>query len=94
MTAYYVRLKGKVWGPFSFDHLKSMQGQGRLSAFHEVSQDRVTWTPVSSVPELAPPKPAPPPPVLAEAVAVHRAVPVAAQPRHNTYDDPEPAAPA
>ncbi len=56
MADYFIRLKGKVWGPFALDQLKTMQGQGRLSAFHEVSQDRVIWTPVSASPELAPPQ--------------------------------------
>lgn len=53
MQTYFVRLKGKVWGPFSLGQLKTMQGQGRLSSFHEVSADRQSWTAVSAVPELA-----------------------------------------
>lgn len=39
----YLRLRGKVTGPFSQSDLQRMREQGRLSAFHEVSLDQQSW---------------------------------------------------
>ena len=74
MEPSYIRLKGKVWGPFSIDQLKAMQAQGRLSSFHEVSSDRLVWIPVAEVPELGAIQTPPPlPPPLPVGAPVHAA---------------------
>lgn len=49
---YYIRLRGKVLGPFTLEQLQGLRDQGRLSPFHELSQDRVQWVAASSVTEL------------------------------------------
>jgi hypothetical protein len=81
---FYIRLKGKVWGPFSMDQLKTMQVQGRLSSFHELSQDRRTWVPVFETPELGTKRPA--------ASSAPRAVPVASAVAASPSAEPPPLA--
>src|SRR5262245_17791727 len=39
----YLRLRGKVSGPFTRAQLVRLREQGRLTAFHEVSADGVRW---------------------------------------------------
>lgn len=41
--AYFIRLRGKVFGPFNTDRLRSMQSRGQFSRLHEISADRVNW---------------------------------------------------
>jgi len=50
----YVRVRGKVTGPFGFQQLKSLRDRGQFRRFHEVSEDRKSWTPASSIAELFP----------------------------------------
>jgi hypothetical protein len=92
VQAYYIRLKGKVLGPFRLDQLRTMQAQGRLSSFHELSQDRQSWVPVSEVPEFRTKRPV--------SSSVPRAIPVAgavtassvaARPPEEDVEDDEPA---
>ena len=42
-TGYYVRIRGRVSGPFEVDQLKSMIQRGRFSRAHEVSDDGTDW---------------------------------------------------
>jgi len=56
---YLVRNRGKVSGPYSFAHLKSLRAQGRLARFHEISEDGQTWAAASTLVEIFP---APTPP--------------------------------
>ena len=51
-TRLYVRIRGRVIGPFNFHQLKSLRDRGQFRRFHEVSQDGVHWAPASSLPEL------------------------------------------
>jgi hypothetical protein len=46
---YFVRVRGKVLGPFGVPQLRSMRDRGQFRAFHEVSEDRRTWTSASSL---------------------------------------------
>jgi hypothetical protein len=39
----YLRLRGRVTGPFTHAQLVRMREQGGLSRFHEVSADGITW---------------------------------------------------
>jgi hypothetical protein len=42
-VASYIRLRGKVSGPFTDEQLGVMARQGRLTPFHEVSSDGIHW---------------------------------------------------
>jgi hypothetical protein len=53
--SWYVRIRGKVLGPFTRDQLESMRDRGQIARFHEVSQDRRTWASAASLSELFPP---------------------------------------
>jgi hypothetical protein len=50
----YVRVRGKVIGPFDFQQLKSLRDRGQFRRFHEVSEDRQKWVAASSIPEFFP----------------------------------------
>jgi hypothetical protein len=52
----YVRVRGKVLGPFSFAQLQALRDRGQLRRFHEVSPDRSVWSPASSLADLFPPE--------------------------------------
>ncbi|WP_437193414.1 GYF domain-containing protein [Planctomicrobium sp. SH527] len=49
---HFVRISGKILGPFGQDQLRSLRSRGRLHADHEVSVDRRTWLPATSLVEL------------------------------------------
>lgn len=51
-TKWYVRVRGKVMGPFDLQQLRSLRARGRFGRFHEVSADRKTWQPASTLTEL------------------------------------------
>lgn len=40
---WYIRVRGKVTGPFSTDDLHAFARKGQLQPHHEVSRDQVTW---------------------------------------------------
>lgn len=54
-TPLYIRSRGKVLGPFSSEQLQLLRDRGQLRRFHEVSQDRQTWVPATSLTDLFPP---------------------------------------
>jgi S1-C subfamily serine protease len=56
---YYVRVRGKILGPFDLEELAQQRERGQVSRFHELSLDRVKWVPASSVQELFPAADAP-----------------------------------
>jgi hypothetical protein len=47
---WYVRMKGRVLGPFSPSQLASLRDRGTLTEDHELSQDRRSWTKASEMP--------------------------------------------
>jgi S1-C subfamily serine protease len=51
---YYIRVRGKVLGPFDVAQLRKQRDRGQLSRFHEISEDRITWVPASKIVELFP----------------------------------------
>src|SRR5262245_43979974 len=63
MTRWYVRIRGRVLGPFSVPQLEDLRDRGQLRIFHEVSGDRLTWqSAAAALPELfAAPRPVVPP---------------------------------
>lgn len=54
---YYLRLRGKISGPFSLTQLQALRARGQLGRFHEVSEDRQSWMPASSLSGLFAPEP-------------------------------------
>lgn len=46
---WYVRLGSKLRGPFNDEQLRRLRQRGELSAMHQVSSDRITWEPVTSL---------------------------------------------
>ena len=47
---WYVRMRGRVLGPFSPSQLASLRARGRLTEDHELSQDRRSWLKASEMP--------------------------------------------
>jgi hypothetical protein len=58
-TGQYIRIRGKVTGPFDVATLQKLVRRGALSRIHEVSPDRVNWAPAGEYEELFPAAPAP-----------------------------------
>jgi|GEM_PF-1473883 len=55
--ALYIRVRGKVLGPFSLEDLRSLRDRGQFRRFHEISEDRRSWAPATSLGELFPSEP-------------------------------------
>jgi S1-C subfamily serine protease len=51
---WYVRVRGRVIGPFNLQQLKSLRDRGQFRRFHEVSGDRKAWRPASSISDVFP----------------------------------------
>lgn len=51
---YYVRIRGRVTGPFDIPQLAQLVERGTLSRIHEVSVDQVSWTSAGSLEVLFP----------------------------------------
>jgi hypothetical protein len=52
---FFVRIRGKVMGPFGLPQLRSLRDRGQFRAFHEISEDRQAWSSATSLGELFPP---------------------------------------
>jgi hypothetical protein len=48
----FIRLRGRIQGPFSAEQLKSMSKRGQFSRMHEVSNDGMIWGRATMRPEL------------------------------------------
>lgn len=46
---WYIRVRGRVSGPYDMQKLRGLKARGRLSRVHEVSTDSVNWQPATSV---------------------------------------------
>src|SRR5258708_33548221 len=46
---YFIRVRGKVLGPFTLEKLKALRARGQFSRIHEVSTDRQDWQPASTL---------------------------------------------
>ena len=46
---YYVRMRGRVSGPFDVPTLQRMFKQGHMSRLHQVSTDQITWSAATTV---------------------------------------------
>jgi hypothetical protein len=51
---FYIRLRGRVQGPFEIEQLHSLARGGQFSRLHEVSNDGEAWTAAKDRPELFP----------------------------------------
>lgn len=50
--SFYVRIRGRVQGPYESERLRQLVKRGQLSRMHEVSTDKVTWVPAADYPDL------------------------------------------
>lgn len=50
--SYYTRVRGRIYGPFDFEGLRSLISDGKLSRAHEVSRDGKNWSQASTIPDL------------------------------------------
>ncbi len=50
----YLRVRGKVMGPFDIQQLKSLRDRGQFRRFHEVSEDRHKWVAAATIPDFFP----------------------------------------
>jgi hypothetical protein len=50
----FIRLRGRIQGPFTSDQLQSLAMRGQFSRAHEVSNDGVSWARASNRPDLFP----------------------------------------
>jgi TM2 domain-containing membrane protein YozV len=48
----YIRIRGRVLGPYNQDKLQSLARHGQLSRLHELSTDGTSWGRASAYPEL------------------------------------------
>lgn len=53
-STYFVRIRGKVSGPYEIEGLRRLVRQGALSRIHELSADRVTWDRAGEYEDLFP----------------------------------------
>jgi hypothetical protein len=51
-TQLYVRIRGRVMGPYDKDKLQGLARRGQLSRMHELSPDATQWVRASTYPEL------------------------------------------
>jgi hypothetical protein len=49
---YFIRVRGKVLGPFTLKRLKDLRSLGQFGRFHEISQDRKLWTSAATLTEV------------------------------------------
>lgn len=49
---YFVRIRGRIQGPFSSDKVKQLVSRGQISRSHEVSTDGTTWRRASEFVDL------------------------------------------
>jgi hypothetical protein len=51
-SQFFMRVRGRVLGPYDEDKLQSLARRGQLSRMHELSTDGVSWTRASAYPDL------------------------------------------
>lgn len=73
---FFIRIRGKVQGPFDAERLRQLARRGQFSRLHEVSADGQSWRAAKDYPEIFAVVASPEPVAVAEPVAA----PVASQP--------------
>jgi hypothetical protein len=53
---YYIRIRGRVLGPYDMEKLQALVRRGQLSRIHEISGDGVNWLPAPTLPGLFTPE--------------------------------------
>jgi hypothetical protein len=66
--SFFIRVRGKVTGPFDIEQLRSFRARGTLRATHDVSEDNQYWFQASTLEEVFPVQD-PPAPTLVESTA-------------------------
>jgi hypothetical protein len=51
-SQFYIRMRGRVLGPYDQEKLQSLAKRGQLSRMHELSVDATNWVRASTYPEL------------------------------------------
>jgi hypothetical protein len=51
---WYMRARGRVLGPLTWERLQALRDRGQLARFHEVSRDCQNWVSAASLAELFP----------------------------------------
>lgn len=72
---YYIRVRGRVGGPFDLAKLRGMIQRGQLTRTHEVSTDGSAWLAALELSELFPKKPVPQRTNVAEALTLSETAP-------------------
>jgi hypothetical protein len=49
---YFIRVRGRVQGPFETDKLRQLARRGQFSRLHEISLDGQQWMPAQNVPDI------------------------------------------
>jgi hypothetical protein len=49
---YFIRIRGRVQGPFDRDYLRGLARRGQFGRLHEVSEDGTSWARAETIPEL------------------------------------------
>ena len=49
---YFIRMRGRVQGPYSLEKLQAMARRGQVSRFHELSSNQQQWTKAADLKEL------------------------------------------
>lgn len=57
---YFLRIQGRVTGPFTLEKLKALRARGVFQPFHEISTDKASWASASTLEEVFFPGSAPP----------------------------------
>ena len=52
--SYFIRIRGKAFGPFDEEQLLNMKSQGKLGKTTEVSENKIDWQPTGSLDFLYP----------------------------------------
>lgn len=53
---YYIRVRGRVLGPYSFGQLKTLRTRGQFGRANEISRDRETWESAAVIEHLFAPE--------------------------------------
>ena len=51
-SRYYIRIRGRVLGPYSVPQLHALRNRGQFSRAHEISSDRQTWRRAADIESL------------------------------------------
>jgi ABC-type multidrug transport system ATPase subunit len=52
LSQYYLRIRGRVQGPFALEQLQQMAARGQVSRIHEISTDQQHWNNANLLPEI------------------------------------------